>query len=427
MIKNDSTKSLKDRYMPSSSSSRPSSTTIDELMKRLVFVYLPVFTLFCLFSSTFIIPSISDSSNADDVIIKYVVLDSSKAKSIEPFQEKNHQGARNTYVVDNNRGSNLSEEVVSGGIPLDFLVAGFPKSGSTSLLHLFAQHQETSVAPIEVCAFHTDMSITKLSSILSEFPLKSPSMKRGIKCPTSVWDAKGLVKLSALKRDLKLIIGVRHPVFWFQSYYNYRVTEMHDKNVVMTPPPPEKLIGSKSWRGVSTDAARFDLGLMQLGKIEVEPSDLVLLGKAGRRIFPSKFKVFLYSIEQLEDDNEDRSKSFRRDLQTFLGLDNDIESIPKSNVNHFVGESKHPETINICDEKYSKLRSILIKNGSKSNRWLRSEFAHHMDVTVGGRNHFLRIIDSWEADPCLRVQTDTTTVAEPTEVKNETNEGTTNK
>ena len=191
----------------------------------------------------------------------------------------------------------------------------------------------------------------------------------------------------------------------------------------MTPPPPEKLIGSNSWRGVSTDAARFDLGLMQLGKIEVEPSDLVLLGKAGRRIFPSKFKVFLYSIEQLEDDNDERSKAFRRDLQTFLGLGYDIESIPKSNVNHFVGESKHPETINICDEKYSKLRSILITNGSKSNRWLRSEFVHHMDVTVGGRNHFLRIIDSWEADPCLRVQTEMTAA----EVKNATNKGTSSK
>jgi hypothetical protein len=72
--------------------------------------------------------------------------------------------------------------------------------------------------------------------------------------------------LVTIKQDLKIIVGVRHPVSWFQSYYNYRVIEIHDKNVVIQPPTAESLIGSKSWMGVSTDGARFELGLMQLGK-----------------------------------------------------------------------------------------------------------------------------------------------------------------
>jgi hypothetical protein len=206
--------------------------------------------------------------------------------------------------------------------------------------------------------------------------------------------------LATIKQDLKIIVGVRHPVSWFQSYYNYRGTEMHDKNVVIQPPAAESLTGSKSWMGVSTDGARFELGLMQLGKIEIDCKDLLVLGGSGRRVFPSSFSVFLYSIDQLEDTNDERSKIFRHDLQTFLGLENIIEEIPRSNVNHFTGKSRHPETINICDSKYKRLRSVLLKNANRSNKWIRSKFIHHMDVTVGGRSHFLRIIDGWQSDLC---------------------------
>ena len=245
------------------------------------------------------------------------------------------------------------------------------------------------------------MAISKLSTILDELPVKATTMQRAIKCPTSIWDVRGLSKLATIHNDLKIIIGVRHPVSWFQSYYNYRITEMHDKNTVTKPPLPQQLIGSHSWRGISTDGARFELGLMQLGKIELDQKELLMLAKSGRRVFPSKFKVFLYSIDQLEDSDEERSKKFRYDLQTFLELQNEIKQIPRSNVNHFVGKSRHPETINICDTRYYKLRSILTKNGMKSNQWFQSRFVDHVDVTVGGRDHFLQIIDKWGSDPCV--------------------------
>ena len=383
------------------SKSSISVTAMDhELLKRMLFVYIPLFTLLCLFSSFFFIQSTPLHLSGDETIIKYVI---ANPEDIKPnFDKRKVDEIMNEYtsssdVLENNLRSNRM-----GGLKLDFIVAGYPKTGSTSLLHLFDKHAETTVAPMEVCAFNTDITIAKLAAILEELPFKSntTSMQRAIKCPTSIWDARGLVKLSTIQNDLKLIVGVRHPVSWFQSYYNYRVTEMHDKKVVIKPPPPENLIGSNNWKGVSTDGARFELGLMQLGKIELEHKDLMTLAKAGRRIFPSKFKVFLYSIEQLEDDNEARSKAFRYDLQKFLGLKNEIESIPRSNVNHFVGESKHPETVNICEAMYEKLRSILVKGGIKTNRWIRSEFIHHMDVTIGGKNHFLRLIDTWESDPC---------------------------
>lgn len=371
--------------------SRPSAMTVDELLKRMLFIYMPILTLLCFLSFTFTLPSVPDSaSTVDDSVVKFIIA------------EGEDRNVVTTEAMKRISRENVNSNDNRGALHLDFLVAGFAKSGSTSLLHLFNKHEETSVPSMEICAFNSDMAITKLSTILDNLqPISTTRrVQRGIKCPTSIWDAKGLAKLATIQRNLKIIVGVRHPVSWFQSYYNYRVTEMHDKNVVVLPPPAESLIGPKQWMGVSTDVARFELGLMQLGKIEIDYKDLLGLGSSGRRIFPSSFKVFLYSIEQLEDTNKERSKLFRQDLQKFLGLESDIKDIPRSNVNHFTGKSRHPETIDICSTKYKRLRSILVKNGIRSNRWIRSKFMNHIDVTVGGSSHFSRIIDGWGSDPC---------------------------
>ena len=373
---------------------RPSAMTIDELLKRMMFIYFPIFVLLCFLSATFNTPPGLDVSNFDEDIVKL-----SKEKDKMQMVRVGQVGREK--VNDQIYGSSNSRE----DLQLDFLLAGFAKTGSTSLLHLFDNHEETSIADREICAFDSEKAIAKLSKILDELPLKSASTQRGIKCPTSIWDSKGLAKLANMQQDLKIIVGVRHPISWFQSYYNYRVTEMHNNNMITQPPPAESLIGTKGWKGVSTDGARFELGLMQLGKAEIDFKDLLVLGGSGRRVFPSSFKVFLYSIDQLEDTDEERSNTFRKDLQTFLGLGNDIEKIPRSNVNHFIGDSRHSETINICDAKYRRLRKVLLKNGIKSHKWIHSKFVHHADVTVGGRDNFLRILDGWGSDPCLKPNT----------------------
>ena len=282
-------------------------------------------------------------------------------------------------------------------------MAGFPKTGSTSFLHLFQNHIETNVFEREVCGFTSDEQIAQLSELLKTIPTRSSTISQGIKCPIAMWNSKGLSRLHEIKSDLKIIIGVRHPVSWFQSFYNYRVTEMHDKGKVVVPPSPQTLIWPKIWKGVGTGGSRFDIALMQLGKIELGAKDLMLLGERGRRVFPSSFKVFLYDIDQLSDKNEERSRVFRKDLQEFLGLKHEIGEIPVSNKNHFTRENRHPETINICSPEYNKLRKELVKNGNVSKKWIQSKFVGHQDVTVGGQQHFFDVLDKWSNDPCLDI------------------------
>lgn len=174
-----------------------------------------------------------------------------------------------------------------------------------------------------------------------------------------------------------------------------------DKNLREMIPSVESLVGSYEWKGVSTDAARFELWLMQLGKTNVTIDDLSqLAGRPNMAIRPSPFKIFLYSVEQLEDTNEKRAASFRNDMQKFLGIRNSLPPFGHENLNHFVGAKAHPETIDICRAQYSEIRKILVSQGLKTQEWIRNQLLESPDVTAGGASHFVDLLETWGTDPC---------------------------
>jgi hypothetical protein len=47
--------------------------------------------------------------------------------------------------------------------------------------------------------------------------------KRGYKAPRDITNAKALLAFAKYFPTTKLIIGLRHPVLWFQSFYNFRI------------------------------------------------------------------------------------------------------------------------------------------------------------------------------------------------------------
>lgn len=185
-------------------------------------------------------------------------------------------------------------------------------------------------------------------------------------------------------------------MLFFQSFYNYRITEMYDTNTTEKPPSPNELIGSNRWRDVSTDLARFELSLMQLGKTPMRPLDLNDLGSHGKRMTPTKYKVFLYSVEQLDDPNKDRVNAFRKDLQRFLRLESPLAPFEKENSNRVI----RPESINICDARFNELRKILTRQGKNTMRWIRDQFLLSEDVFVSDEEHFVSLLETWSVDPC---------------------------
>ena len=46
--------------------------------------------------------------------------------------------------------------------------------------------------------------------------------KYGIKCPVMIRRMMSIEALMKVSDSTRLIVGVRHPIKWFESYYNYR-------------------------------------------------------------------------------------------------------------------------------------------------------------------------------------------------------------
>ena len=105
-------------------------------------------------------------------------------------------------------------------------------------------------------------------------------------------------------------------------------------------------------------------------------------------------------MDQMDDEDEERSADFREGLQNYLGLSSPLAPFGHENVNHLVGDDGFKETIDICEKKYRDLRLQMLDQGRKSAAWIREKFVLSKDVIVANKDHFLSTLDSWSIDPC---------------------------
>ena len=125
---------------------------------------------------------------------------------------------------------------------------------------------------------------------------------------------------------------------------------------------------------------------------------------------PTDRRVFLYEVSQLSDRDDNRALQFRIDLQKFLHLQQPIEPFIwyKPGINH-TEESDLREVsgkkIDICEERYENLRSVLMHQSVQAAQWIRTYFLHANGVTVSSPDYFSNtLLKAWEVDPCIERQ-----------------------
>jgi len=127
---------------------------------------------------------------------------------------------------------------------LDYAVIGFAKTGTTSLhRHLASAH--TLALSGEHCDLVVNDTAKLVEEIYEDYRQRMAKSKdgivekkiRGLKCPQDVQSS--LHNYARYFNKTKLIIGIRHPLFWFESLYNYRVSNVPWKDM----PPTSKLTG----------------------------------------------------------------------------------------------------------------------------------------------------------------------------------------
>mmetsp|Transcript_29129 Transcript_29129/g.43449 ORF Transcript_29129/g.43449 Transcript_29129/m.43449 type:complete len:375 (-) Transcript_29129:91-1215(-) len=300
---------------------------------------------------------------------------------------------------------------------LDFAIIGFAKTGTTFLHDILATHSQVIMYDDEFWGdgnmlrrWLNKTTVRVDNSSLNETNREQPqptTKRRGIKCPRIVKETARLDQL--LNNTSRVIVGVRHPVHWFESLYNYRIWQKHEKKRHNMKPPLQFLLNNRTyWLGLSTGAARFDLYLKQLGKVPLSPEELqhmtrinkvygVMTSTVHHEQHP--IKVLLYSMEQIKDSNTQRRLHFQHTLQQFLNLDtplHDLATKEKVNVNNF----QHSENIDICEEQYREIRNTLVWQGKHASDWIRNKFMKSEDVVVSDVGFMHEVLGRWGVDPC---------------------------
>jgi hypothetical protein len=281
---------------------------------------------------------------------------------------------------------------------LDFSIVGFPKTGtSTIMLYLKNQTQSIFIFDDERCELGSNQHVPLLKDLYRMY--QGPQIKIGIKCPRDLEVDLALNNYRMYFPETKFIVGVRNPIRWFESIYNFRV---HNGFPMLSP---EKLIGRcrKLNQGVCTNRANFS---QHLSKIE------------------SSRKVFLYEINQLEytdtsssshNNNKtmmknERTDTFLRDLEEFLELETPLRGpmihvkpgLKPLSIEHENKLVSHK--IDICEDEYKNLRGLLQQQASKSATWILNEFLANPNVKVSSPDYFKQLLQTWNNDPCNNME-----------------------
>lgn len=318
------------------------------------------------------------------------------------------------YNTINNRTDDL----------LQFAIIGFGKCGTTSVLKWLQSHSEIAVMPVEnydLMRHQPEQLIRKLEGL--------PAYKlKGYKSPVDVTLPHVLQYFADYFPRAKLIVGVRHPVQWFESLYNFRLQQRsHFSTTPMRLPPPDELIGAcvASARNTCTYKGEFALFLRQLGKTKypsivteferrmyrgahLEPPNTTSTVISQQSTMVIANPIFIYEMRQLQDHPELMAQA----LTEFLGLSTPLSfDIPyhnqqKRSLDTTVLTETNRTRMNICDHR--RVRFELMRIARSSSVWIRNYFLTAPESSqIVSLPQFASYVKDWMVDPCTDRQEET--------------------
>ena len=302
---------------------------------------------------------------------------------------------------------------------LNFTVIGYPKTGTTFMLRDWLPKHP------DICMPNRESDSWKHGPVQLARELYNIGGRthciRGYKHPTQLLEGKRLGEILNAYPKSGLIVALRHPVWWMESYYNHKVRSGN----LNESQPLESLRGkggcSDECPGYVCPAnAKFQFYLSLLGKTPLKSDhELSLLNVKGhqkwRRRYVMEYKihnpVFLVESSQLDATQDAQvAEALRQDLSHFLGLGEDrlLPPQPKpvlhlpGNLGEHVVQSypKVKGSIKICDERYKNVRNELVDIGTKAAEWILTYFIQSQDVSISSPDYFRQKLLEWQYDPC---------------------------
>ena len=313
---------------------------------------------------------------------------SETAQAPATLTEENHAKRRPPLSYFLNKSTNIPTQHAQQ--LLDFAIVGFAKCGTTTLGTWLMKHPQVTGPGGELYDFRRgpDRMIKNLVKYYTYEHHDVDRIRIGYRCPHDMQYPSAVLKnIATYFPSTKLIAIIRHPIEWFESFYNYRF-EQHEERFVLASATnkrgsnggellhhPNDLIGilkecypnpCKSPQYLSTATGAFHYYLARLGKTTMTSEDELrylkpfLYGKdfpthstlqlwsaqqlekarqssqplpahvlrqnGTRATVPNP--IFLIEMSQLGDRNETRASQLSRKLQRYLGLDTELPEIP---------------------------------------------------------------------------------------------------
>jgi hypothetical protein len=286
-------------------------------------------------------------------------------------------------------------------------------------VHWLGGHPEIKAFLYEVRALQKNHPAYLVKKVYTRMP-EGPYL-RGYKSPSDIENDRAINKLHQHYPQTKLFVGLRHPVHWFESFYNHRI-----QNGFLMPPAMnttfQKCLPQNMH--VCIDRANFHFHLAKLGKTKLSSSNNSTSTSSGAEEWKCFTKsqqkelqalvpirktanpLFLYDTTQLGDVNMMRQATFRRGVQDYLGL---FQALPpalhvspgKTNLNETVQAQRSAQKIRICDHGHQLQRRKLVAVGRQMGAWIRDYFLASPDVVVANRAHLEELLASYAVDPCV--------------------------
>jgi len=353
------------------------------------------------------------------------------SNKLRRLKKKFKSKKRAAAATDGRRDDELADALDPSNLPrplLDFAVIGFPKTGTSFMEHYLFNTEETFIDNQENCFTDADMDMAAHLMSTRGYTLGHKTddgyrVKNAVKCPKDLMGPHSVANYQHNFPSIKFVVSTRHPVWWFQSRYNYKLrqTYKHSDGETIWAPPTSDLLGAcaegtpyhygntgpkgevadEKATSVCTDGTKFHHSLSRLGKTPMDtPEELALLGLHTMSIHPMPAaKIFLMEIGQFDADDTVHANQLLADMKDFLGLEHELPPLPEHSSKN-LQEEIQDHAINICDDEHAFVRAELVQTGREAYRWIRDYFLKSPDVTVSAEDHFLSLIEQWQYDPC---------------------------
>mmetsp|Transcript_4626 Transcript_4626/g.13092 ORF Transcript_4626/g.13092 Transcript_4626/m.13092 type:complete len:504 (-) Transcript_4626:1238-2749(-) len=310
---------------------------------------------------------------------------------------------------------------------LDFAITGFAKCGTTWMMNYLRRNGRASgelwVNQGEVHFMRKPDGPAKMVKMMYKTHEAdvAEGTKRlyGVKNPAEMEIEGSLGRYAEYFPQTKFIISLRHPVKWFESFFNFRQYHHYPHMVAR---PTSKLIGEceagypykpkcmtscpSGKMDVCTVRANFHWALSRLGKTPMKSKAEKALLQHDMSIDPMPNKVFIMEQRQIIY-NHPSAKNFTNDVRDFLGLNKPLTELqpyvpPADKYAEFSNKEAVEHLIHICDEEHEDVRKELVRIGKEAATWITKYFLESEEVVVSSKAEFIKLMKDWGQDPCKK-------------------------